>query len=277
MKLQSGGMRIADWMLKLLLLAIGLVYLFPLYWMLVTSFKSIPETALFPPTWLPKQWMLENFVDVWRTGPFARYFLNSLLVSTSIVVMEIFIAVPASYAFAKKTFPGSKVLFALILSGMMVPMQVVVIPVYLLLSKAGWINTYAALIVPFMSSATAVFWLTESFKQVPGELIEAAKIDRASEWRIIWNVMLPVAKPTLVTIALLVFIAHWNDLFWVLVMTNNDKLQTLTAGILKLKDFNGLQWNMLMAGNMILIAPILLLYMAADKQIKSAFTQGGIK
>jgi sn-glycerol 3-phosphate transport system permease protein len=269
--------RIAEWILKLLLLAFGLVYMFPLYWMIVTSLKSIPETALFPPSWLPKRWMFENFADVWRTGPFVRYFLNSLLVSASIVAMEIAVAVQASYAFAKKKFPGSKALFALILSGMMVPMQVVVIPVYLLLSKVGLINTYAALIIPFISSASAVFWLTESFKQVPNELIEAAKIDRAPEWRIVWNVMLPIVKPTLVTIALLVFIAHWNDLFWVLVMTNNDKLQTLTAGILKLKDLNGLQWNMLMAGNVILIAPILLLYMMADKQIKSAFTQGGIK
>lgn len=266
-----------NWTLRLFLLGIGLVYIFPLYWMTITSLKTIPETAVFPPTLLPKQWMFENFADVWRTGPFERYFINSFLVSAGIVLMELLVAVPAAYTFAKKRFPGSKIIYALILFGMMIPMQVMVLPVYLLLSKLGWINTYAALIVPFISSSTAIFMLTETFRQIPSEYLEAAKMDRASEWRIVWNVVLPMAKPTLVTIALLVFIVHWNDLFWVLVMTNNDMMQTLTAGILKLKDAEGLQWNMLMAGNMILIAPVLLLYLAASQKIKSAFTFGGLK
>ncbi|WP_248924165.1 carbohydrate ABC transporter permease [Paenibacillus hamazuiensis] len=277
MVLAANRKALAAWGTRTILLAVGLVYIFPLYWMVVTSLKSIAETAVFPPTWLPGRWMFENFADVWRTGPFERYFLNSVLVSAGIVLMELTVAVPASYVLAKKSFSGSRAIFALILSGMMIPMQVVVIPVYLLLSKLGWINTYAALIVPFLSSSTAVFWLTESFRQVPNELVEAAKIDRAPEWRIVWNVMLPAVKPTLVTIALLIYIAHWNDLFWVLVMTNNENIQTLTAGIVKLKDADGLQWNLLMAGNVILVAPILLLYMAADKQIKSAFTHGGLK
>jgi sn-glycerol 3-phosphate transport system permease protein len=245
--------------------------------MVITSLKIISETAVFPPALLPKHWMFENYANVWRTGPFERYFLNSFLVSTGIVLMELLVSVPAAYMFAKKKFPCSKVIYALILIGMMIPMQVIVLPVYLLLSKLGWINTYAALIVPFISSSTAIFMLTESFKQIPNEYMEAAKIDGATEWRIVWSVILPMAKPILVTIALLVFISHWNDLFWVLVMTNNDMMQTLTAGILKLKDAEGLQWNMLMAGNVILIAPILLLYLAASQKIKSAFTFGGIK
>ncbi|NOU76863.1 ABC transporter permease subunit [Paenibacillus sp. LMG 31458] len=267
----------ARWIIMPILLALGLIYIFPLNWMVITAFKTIPETVAFPPTWLPREWMVKNFADVWRTGPFDRYALNSFFVSVGIVLMELIVSISAAYTFAKKRVPGSKVMYALILSGMMIPMQVTVVPTYLLLSKLGWINTYAALIVPFLSSSMAIFLLTESFKQIPNELLEAAKIDRAPEWRIVWSIVLPYAKPTLVTIALLVFIAHWNDLFWVLVMTSSENLQTLTAGIMKLKDADGLQWNTLMAGNVLLVAPILLLYIAANQQIKSAFTHGGLK
>lgn len=268
---------IGEWMRRLLLLAVGLIFIFPLYWVAITSLKTIPETAAFPPALLPEHWRFENYASVWRTGPFDRYFLNSLLVSVGIVLMELLVSVPAAYTFANKSFRGSGIIYALILFGMMIPMQVVVLPVYLLLSRAGWINTFAALIIPFISSSSSIFILTETFKQIPGDYIDAAKIDRATDRRIIWSVILPIARPILITIALLVFIAHWNDLFWVLVMTNNDKLQTLTAGIVKLKDAEGLQWNMLMAGNMLLIAPVLLLYAAASKKIKSGFAFTGMK
>lgn len=261
----------------LLLLAIGFMYLFPFYWMIVTSLKTLPETLAFPPSFFPKQWMFANYSEVWKTGPFPRYVFNSFLVAVLTTALQLVVAIPAAYAFARKRFRGSRVIFGLILSGMMLPMQVVIIPIYLLLSELGWINTYAALTIPFMVSPFAIFLLTETFKQLPGDIIEAAKLEPLSEGRLVWSMLLPMIKQIIVTITLLLFITHWNDLFWVLIMTSSEKLHTLTVGMIKLTNTEGTHWQLLMAGNVILVAPIFMIYSLASKHIKSAFTQSGIK
>ncbi|NQX71311.1 carbohydrate ABC transporter permease [Paenibacillus alba] len=261
----------------LLLLAVGLIYLFPFYWMIVTSLKTLPETLVFPPSFFPKQLKFENYVDVWRTGPFPRYVFNSFLVAISATALQLVVAIPAAYAFARKRFKGSKIIYGLILSGMMLPMQVVIIPIYLLLSKWGLINTYAALIIPYMVSPFAIFLLSESFKQLPEDIIDAAKMEQMSEGRLVWSMLLPMIKQIVVTVTLLLFITHWNDLFWVLIMTSSEKLHTLTVGMIKLTNTEGTHWQLLMAANVILVAPIFAIYVFASKHIKSAFTYSGIK
>lgn len=266
--------KIAKW---LLLAVIGLSYFFPFLWMTVTSLKTFAETLVFPPSFIPERFMFENYLYVWQSGPFTRYFFNSFLISSVIVIVQFAITIPAAFAFSVKSFRGSKIIYAIIIFGLMIPVQVVVIPIYLLLSQFGLINTYAALILPFIVSPFAIFLLTESFKQIPKEMIEAAKLDRSPDWKILMFVMVPMAKQTIVTIALLVFIYHWNDLFWVLVMTNNEMLHTLPVGIMNISNSEEMQWQLLMAGNIIMIAPLLLLYLAANKRIKSGFTYSGIK
>jgi sn-glycerol 3-phosphate transport system permease protein len=171
---------------------------------------------------------------------------------------------------------GSKVIYGLILSGLMLPMQVVIIPIYLLLSELGWINTYAALTIPYMVSPFAIFLLTESFKQLPDDIIDAAKMEQLSERRLVMSMLLPMIKQ-IITITLLLFITHWNDLFWVLIMTSSEKLHTLTVGMIKLTNIEGTHWQLLMAANVILVAPIFIIYLFASKHIKSAFTYSGIK
>ncbi|MEK3723031.1 carbohydrate ABC transporter permease [Paenibacillus sp. FSL H8-0034] len=261
----------------LLLLAVGLIYLFPFYWMIVTSFKTLPETLVFPPSFFPKQLKFENYLDVWKTGPFPRYVFNSFLVAILTTALQLIVAIPAAYAFARRRFKGSKIVYAMILAGMMLPMQVVIIPIYLLLSELGWINTYAALTIPYMVSPFAIFLLTESFKQLPDDIIDAAKLEQLSEGRLVLNMLLPMIKQIIVTVTLLLFITHWNDLFWVLIMTSSEQLHTLTVGMIKLTNTEGTHWQLLMAGNVILVAPIFMIYLFASKHIKSAFTYSGIK
>ncbi|GGH36615.1 carbohydrate ABC transporter permease [Paenibacillus segetis] len=259
------------------LLILGMVYIFPFLWMLSTSFKPANETLQFPPSLIPSEFTLSNYVYVFQSGPFVRFFLNSVIVTLSIVVIQLLVAIPAAYAFAKKKFKGSNLIYGVILSGLLIPVQVVILPIYLLFSKLGWINSYAALIVPFITSAFGIFLLTQTFKQVPEEILEAAKLDQASEFKVIRKIMLPMIKPTLITLILFTFISHWNDLFWPMVMTNSDTYRTLTVGMMRLRDMESQQWSILMAGNILLIAPVLVIYLFASSKIKTAFVYGGIK
>jgi sn-glycerol 3-phosphate transport system permease protein len=186
--------------------------------------------------------------------------------------------IPAAYAFARYQFKGKNVLFAITLITLMIPAQLIFLPVYLELSSWGLVNTLSSLILPFASSAMGIFLLRQSFKQVPEELIEAAQLDNAGEWRIITRIMLPISRATLVTFALLSFIGHWNDYFWPLVMTSSTEMRTLPVGIAALRDSEGpVAWNVLMAGNMILVVPVLIVFIFARQKITKAFVYFGIK
>lgn len=260
------------------LIILSMVFVFPFFWMFTTAFKTLPETLLFPPPLFPEQWRFENFITAWKAGPFPTYLFNSIFIAVTILVFQFAVIIPAAYAFARKSFKGSKVLFGVILLGLMIPQQVTFLPIYLLFSKTGMINNYLTLILPFASSSFGIFLLTQNFRQIPNDVIEAAKLDKASEFQIIFRIMLPMVKPAIITFALFSFIAHWNDYFWVLSMTTSESIRTLSVGVAALKDNEGVKnWHTIMAGNMILVAPILLIYSLASQQIKSAFTYSGIK
>ncbi|QRG67472.1 carbohydrate ABC transporter permease [Brevibacillus choshinensis] len=255
-----------------LLAAVGLVFLFPFLWMFLTAFKTMPEVYQFPPTWWPESWQFENFRIAWSSGPFVTYVMNSILVAGGILILQFLIAVPAAYAFARYRFPGRNLLFGLSLIALMIPSQVIFLPVYVEMSHWGLVNTLWSLILPFGASAFGIFLLRQSFMQVPDEVIEAARLDSASEWKIMWTIMVPMAKPVLVTFGLFSFIYHWNDYFWPLIMTNSDSVRTLPIGISMLKAAEGgKQWNVIMAGNLILVLPILVVFFIAQRHIISAF------
>src|SRR5699024_5505738 len=234
------------------------IFAFPFVWMISTSFKSLGETMIFPPAWLPESLHWENFTAAWNSGPFLTYFKNSIFVSISILILQFLTIIPAAYAFARYQFKGNKFFFALTMITLMIPAQLIFLPVYLQFSAFGLLDTLWALILPFASSAFGIFLLRQSFKQVPEELLEAARLDGASEWKIILKIMIPIAKPVLITFGLFSFITHWNDYFWPLVMTTSDVTRTLPLGIAKLREVEGgVAWHILMAGNMILVIPIL--------------------
>lgn len=260
------------------LLILSAIFIFPFVWMLSTSLKNPQEMIQLPPTIVPKEIVFGNYAAAWNSGPFFRYLLNSIFVTGSILIIQFIVMVPAAYSFSKIRFKGERILFGLLLVGLMIPPQVTFLPVYMMMSKFGFINTYVPLIIPFMTSSFGIFLLRQNFMQISDEIIEAAKLDSASDFKIMFRIMVPMAKPAIITFILFNFIYHWNNYFWPLVMTNTDVIRTLPIGVALLKSSEGITaWNVIMAGNIILILPIILVYIFANKKVKEAFMYSGIK
>ncbi|MFC6453804.1 carbohydrate ABC transporter permease [Paenibacillus vulneris] len=255
-----------------------LMFIFPFLWMISTALQTLEETLTFPPTWIPSipQWI--NFVQAMSAGPFATYAKNSIIITLSIIILQSAVMIPAAYAFAKYKFKGNALMFGMVLLAFMIPGQVTFIPVYLMLADAGLIKSLLPQIIPFMSNAFGIFLLRQYFMQIPHELIEAARLDNASELGIMRSIMIPMSMPALATIALFSFVSHWNDYFWPLVMTDSASVRPLTMGIAMLRETEGISnWHIIMAGNVVLVVPILIVYMFASKQIVKAFVHSGIK
>jgi ABC-type glycerol-3-phosphate transport system permease component len=262
-----------------LLIALVLVFIFPFLWMISTSLKTYVEAIQFPPALLPEIPQFSNYVAAWDQVRFLHYGLNSVIVTSLTVFGQLLVCIPASYAFAKKKFKLSGLFFGLILIDLMLPAQVTFVPIYVLLSNFGWIDTYQGMIVPFTYSSFTIFFMTQAFKQISDELIDAAKLDKASELQIIIRIMLPMAKPFVFTVMLITCISKWNDYFWTLILTNSESVRTLPIAVKSLLDVgDGVTlWNIAMAGNMLLMAPVVILYLLANRFIKNAFVYGGIK
>lgn len=255
-----------------------LVFFIPFYWMLLTSIKTLGETLKFPPKFLvmKPQWI--NFKLAFEAIPFWKYIKNSLIVTFGTLLFQFITIIPAAYAFARYEFKLKKISFGLVLITMMVPAQLVSLPIFLLISRLGLVNSYWSLILPQATSAFGIFMLRQSFMQIPEELIEAARLDCAGELKIIFRLMLPIAKPTLITLAMLTFIGCWNDYYWPMVLTTTDAVRTLPVGITSLRAVEGgVAHNIVMAGNIILLLPILIVFLAAQRQIIKGFTYMGVK
>lgn len=267
--------RIAGGCLKLFL---ALIFIFPFYWMLSTSFKTYVESEQFPPTLFPHIWTLEGYRTVFEGMNLGLYLKNSLIIIIAVIALQMVVSVPAAYAYAVYKFKFSGVLFALVLVAFMIPTQVTFIAIYIMFSKLQLLKTYLPQILPFGANAFGIFMLRQHFKQIPVELIEAARLDQAGEFNIMMHIMLPAAKPTMVTTCLLSFISHWNAYFWPLVMTNSEEVRPLTIAISKLKDLElGVVWPTIMAGNALLVVPMLLLFLAASKKIIASMAYRGVK
>lgn len=260
----------------LMKLLVSAIFIFPFLWMVSLAFQTDAEVARL--TIIPATPTLENFKRAWQVAPFATYFKNSIVIILAIIVLQTLVMVPAAYAFAKFDFKGKGALFGIILIAFMMPGQVTFIPIYYMMADFGWTNTLLPQIVPHMTNAFGIFLLRQYFMQVPDELIEAARLDNANEMQVLARIMLPMSKPGISAIALLSFIGHWNDYFWPLIMTNSDAIRPVTIGVQRLKDTEGNdQWNVIAAGNMFLVGPILLIYLFASKYIINSFAYSGIK
>lgn len=259
-------------------IAIIVLFVFPFVWMLSISFQTTEEILKVPATFVPASPQFQNFIDAWNAGPFPTYVRNSLVVITSIIVLQLIVMVPAAYGFAKYDFAGKNLMFGMVLIAFMTPTQLTFLPIYQLMSKWGLMKTLYPQILPFITNAFGIFLLRQYFMQVPDELIEAARLDSASELKIVYRLMLPMSKPAIATVFLFSFVNHWNEYFWPLVMTNSTAVRPLTVGVAMLKNVEGMvNWNIIMAGNMILVFPILLVYILASKNIIKAFAYSGIK
>lgn len=261
----------------LLILAL-LIVIVPVAWTVSTSLKPAAEVYAYPPRWIPSQFVWQNYVDAWNAAPFDRYAINSIIVTGTIMVSQLVFGALAAYVFARLEFPGRDLIFIAFLATMMVPTQVLVVPTFLIFNLFGWINEYPALIAPFLVSAFGVFLIRQSFLTVPQDLVDAARIDGAGHGRIIWNVLIPVSKPAFVSFALLTFTWRWNDYFWPLIMTNSTNMRTLPVGLVFLRTSEGsINWNVVMAATVFVIAPIMLLFVLLQKYFVQGVTQSGIK
>ena len=274
-KLLEGTLNGLDLAGKIVLI---LVMAFPFFWMISTALQTLQETLSIPLTIFPASPQWSNFPEVFKTINVFGYLKNSLIVCVSVVFIQYLIIVPCAYSLSKFDYKAKPLIFALVMLGQMIPMQITFLPIYFMFSKMGLMDTYTALIVPFISNPFGIFMLRQYFMQVPSEVIEAAKLDNASELKIMFKIMMPMVKSALVTLGLLAFISNWNNYFWPLIMTSKEAFRTLPIGIALLKDADTLQrWNIIMAGNLLLVMPMLVLYIFASKKIRNAFVYSGIK
>lgn len=250
---------------------VALLWLGPYVWMTLTSLRSLEEIVRAPAYPLPSNPSLNAYREVMTQVPVGRYLLNTLVMATTIATLQIALALPAGYALAKLKFTGKKAAFFLVVACLLVPPQVTFVPVFTMLGPVGLINTMGALVVPFAVSAFGTFLVRQALLSVPDEIIEAARLDGASELRIIYGILGPIVRPTLAAMFLFSFIYHYSDYFWPLVMTTDDDIRTLPLAIALLREQGtGVRWHVVMAGNVILSAPVLAVFALAQRHIVRA-------
>ncbi|EME3594553.1 carbohydrate ABC transporter permease [Enterococcus faecium] len=262
-----------------LMTVIGIILIIPLLWMVFTSLKPMEEIVRYPPTFFPEKIVWENYLDTIAAFPFWRYARNTLLITVLVVIGNVLSNSFIAYGFAKLDFPGKKLMFALVLSTMMIPGFVTMIPQYVLFSKIGWVGTYLPLIVPsFFGNAFNIFLMRQFYLSINNELIEAAEIDGANHLYIWSHLMLPLTKPALITIAINSFNAAWNDFLGPLLYIQDQEKYTLQIGLQVFQNQATTQWNYLMAGATLVLIPTILLFFFAQRYfIEGMDLTGGSK
>ena len=246
-------------------------WVLPYAWMVVTSFKTLPEIVANPTAPLPEHLDPAAYREVFATIPVARYMGVTVVMAVAIACAQIALALPAGYALAKLRFVGRGFAFGTVLACLLVPAQATFVPVFLLFAKTGLVDTMTALVLPFAASALGTFLVRQALVSVPDEMIEAARMDGAGEWTIVYRVLAPMLKPTLVSLFLVSFVFHYNDYFWPLVMTTDDRVRTLPLGVALLREQGtGVRWHIVMAGNVVLSIPVLALFAMAQKHLVRA-------
>jgi multiple sugar transport system permease protein len=260
-----------------LLLATGsIVMLVPFAWMLSTSLKESRDVFVYPPQWVPQPVVWENYQETVTVMPFGRFYLNSAIQAVSVTVLQLLTASLAAFAFARLHFRGRDALFLLYLATMMIPFPVTMIPNFIVMRYLNWIDTFRALILPPAFSAFSTFLLRQYFLSIPTELDDAARVDGASSFRIWWQIVLPLSGPALATLAIFTFLGQWNSFLWPLVVTNSEKMQTLPVGLAAFQGQYSIQWNLLMAGSVIAVLPILAIYIVGQKWFVRGITLTGM-
>jgi len=264
----------------ILLIFASILVLLPFLWMLSTSLQpDLQSVYQIPPKWIPEPPTWQNFVTAWNSAPFDIYLKNSIIVALSATLLQLINAGLSAYAFSWLNFPGRDIIFLFFLAVLMIPGQVTIVPNYIVMSRLNWINTYWALIIPVSVTAFGTFLIRQAFLSVPKDLIDAAVIDGASHLQILWRILVPLNKPTLLTFALLSFNWRWNNYFWVLIMTNSTDMRTLPVGLVQMRmgPEQGSQWQIIMAGTVLVLTPIMLLFAFFQRYFVEGVTRSGLK
>ena len=249
----------------------------PLYWMISTSLKSKGALMALPIQWIPKKPTLNSYKKVFTLFPFARAIANSAFITIAYVVITVLSASMAAFAISKIRFKGANVVFAIYLTSMMIPVQITLIPMFIIMNKFSLINTYTSVISPAIFKAFAVFLLVQNMRALPDDYLEAARIDGAGMFKIYKDVIMPMMVPTIATLAITTFMEAWNDYLWPLVMLSDKNKMTLTLALNTLNGQYDTEYNVLMAGSLISMIPIIIIYIIAQTQMKQGITVGGVK
>jgi len=263
--------------LDLAMVAIALVVLFPLLFALSTSLKTDVEVNQYPPSLWPHTIDLGNYVAALQQAPLARFLLNSFIQSGAVTLGQLVTASLAAFAFAFIQFPGRQALFFLFLATLMIPGEVTLIPNYLTIKALGWLNTYPALIAPFLATGFGTFLLRQFFLTIPRELADAAVIDGCSRRRFLWTIVIPLARPALATLGIYAFLATWNQYLWPLLVVNSTEMRTVQIGLALLQAQEAVSWGLVMAGVILIVLPTVLLFLLGYRHVVRGLTAGAVK
>jgi multiple sugar transport system permease protein len=264
-------------LVHLVLMASVAAVLLPYYLMVSTSLKPIAEIFTDPFKWIPSRLAWENYVDAWNHAPFGRYFLNSVFISVTETTGVLVTSALAAYAFSRMRFWGREALFVLFLGTLMIPGEVQLVPNYITIVRLGWLNTYYALIIPWLASVFGIFFMRQFFASIPQELQDAATVDGASHLTFLWRIVVPLSKPAFITVGLLSFLGSWNALTWPLIVTNTPEMRPIMVGLLSFSNEWGTQPRLLMAAATFSVLPILALFFLLQRYFIQGIARAGIK
>ncbi len=264
---------------RIVLFIISIIYLVPIFWMFTTSIKDMSQVMAYPPIWWPNPPKWHNYIEAVNYIPFGRYTINTIVIAVGNIVGVLFSAPLVAYSISKIRWKGRDVLFLIILSTILIPFPVIMIPVFIIFSKLGWINTFRPLIIPAFLGGGAfnIFLLRQFFMTIPEELSDAARIDGASEFGIYSKIMLPLIKPILIVISLFTFLGSWNDFMGPLIYLQNEAKYTLALGLQMYRSTNYVEWPLLMAASTIVVIPTIIAFYFTQNTIVESVTLTGLK
>lgn len=261
-----------------ILLTMGaLIMIFPLFWMVTTAFKTSNEIFATPIKWLPSSLQWQNFTIPFQEKPFIRWFGNSVLVAICVTLGNLLLCSLAGYGFAKYRFPGRNILFWVVMATFMIPQQVTMIPLFLVVKKLGWIDSYPGLIIPVMVDAFGIFLMRQFVQDIPDDYIDQARIDGAGEIRIWWNIALPMMTPILSALGILTFLTNMDELLWPLIVVTSENLRTIPLGLATFENTYQTIYNQLMAVALLALIPTFLVFIVFQKKIIQGMTMSGLK
>ena len=269
--------RLPALLVNALLVILAVLSLAPLLWMLSVSLMQAGEAGHFPPPLLPADATLHNYRELFLRAGMGRFLFNSLLISGSVTLLSVLLNTLAGYAFAKLRFKGRDRTFQAMLAALVIPGQVAMMPLFLMLKQMGLVNTYMGAIVPGMAAIFGIFLVRQYARSIPDELLEAARIDGAGEARIFFQIVLPALKPILVTLAIFSFLAAWNDFMWPLIVLSDESMQTLPVALASLSREHVMDYELMMAGSVVTIVPVLLLFLVLQRYYIQGLLLGSVK
>jgi len=265
-------------LLYAMLICIAVLLLAPFAWLLSTALKAeSADLFTFPPQWIPDPIVWDNFAKAWNILPFIRYLLNTFYIAIATVMINLVLSSMTGFALARMKFAGRQVILYAVLATTMVPFQVLLIPLFIVTLKLGLVDSYAGVILPVAVNAFGIFLLRQAFSTIPKDLEEAARIDGCTDFQIFYQIMIPLVKPALATLAAFTFVAQWNDFIWPLIVLNNRDLYTLQLGLASLQGVFGVNWRYISAASIIALVPTVVFFLCTQRFFTKGATAGAVK